>query len=75
METMVAKNKAAHAESGSAIERLIASNERFRSDIEKSLVELHTTIEKNSGILLLEIAGVVGLGFAVMSLIVILMVS
>lgn len=46
METMEAKNKAAHAESGSAIERLIAGNERFRSDIEKSLGELRTTIEK-----------------------------
>ena len=75
METMEANNKATLSENKTAIERLIASNERFRSDIEKAVGELRTTTERNSRVLLLEIAGVMGLGVAVISLIVGLIVS
>ena len=74
-ETMEANNKATLSENKTAIERLIASNERFRSDIEKAVGELRTTTERNSRVLLLEIAGVMGLGVAVISLIVGLIVS
>lgn len=46
METMEAKNKQALAKSESAIDRLLASNERFRADNVKAIGELHMDYEK-----------------------------
>ncbi|MCY4038601.1 MAG: hypothetical protein OXF09_03995 [Hyphomicrobiales bacterium] len=59
METMEANNKAAHAESESAIERL-------RTDNVKAIGELRTIIEGNSRTLLVQMIIVVGFGVALL---------
>ena len=75
MKTMETNNKVAHTGNESAAERIRMDFEKLRTDIEKAFEELRTTTEKNSRILLLEIAVVVGLGVVVMSLIAGLIVS
>ncbi|MCY4032186.1 MAG: hypothetical protein OXF05_08715 [Hyphomicrobiales bacterium] len=75
MKTMESNNKVAHTGNESAAERIRMDFEKLRTDIEKAFEELRTTTEKNSRILLLEIAVVVGLGVVVMSLIAGLIVS
>ena len=72
---MEANNKTAHADNESALSKNQAAVEGLRTDVEKALGELRAISEKNSRVLLLEIAVVVGLGVAVMSLIVGLIVS
>ena len=63
MKTMKAENESALSKNEAAIAGL-------RTDIEKALGEFRTTTEKKSKVLLLEIAGVVGVVVAIISLIV-----
>ena len=67
---MKADNESTVAKNDTAIERLVASNERFRADIKEAIRDFHTTIEKNARTLLLEIAVLVSVGVAITSLIV-----
>ena len=86
METMEANNKAAHAESESAIERLRTDNVKaiggLRSDYEKAIGELRTDVEKSissSTTKLMTFTGVaiaaVGVFVSVVSLIINLLVK
>lgn len=67
---MEANNKAAHTESESALSKNQAAVAGLQTDVEEALRELRAISEKNSRVLLLEIAAVVALSVAVMSLIV-----
>ncbi len=84
METMVAKNKATHAESESAIDRFRLSNVeaieelrtenvkaigRLRLDYEKAIGELRSTIERSARNLLVQMILVVGAGVAILAVI------
>ncbi|MCY4035094.1 MAG: hypothetical protein OXE98_07410 [Hyphomicrobiales bacterium] len=62
METMEGNNKAAHAESESAIERL-------RTDNVRAIGELRTTIQENARTFLVQMILVVGAGVAILAFI------